>query len=740
MINFKNIISIKELFLIKYQFIVNALLLILFNILLLSAPLTNVLGYELSAINSLILLMISGLFTISWQKKVKKFSSAFFLVMAVFFFIPLFISLTHSVFTHFCSFWDGIAFYFVITFPAIIIGFAFAILIFYLFNKFRIIIFIILILLIAIIPVLEIYFNPQIYFYNPLIAYFPGTVYDEAMSVDFKLILYRIFNIFFSLGIIYLVIKDHKQVKKLINTIIILSILIIFYVFKSPLGFSTTYSKLINLLPDKLETENFIIHSQAGFADDEEKIIALYTQYYFESLRKSINVLPKKKIEIFLFENIEQKKEYFGSGAADVAKPWLYQIYISRNSWSNTLKHEMAHIFSAEFGSTIFKVAYAFNPFFIEGFASSQDPFRENLHIDYLSAIANDEISFEKISYLMTGFNFFASNSFLTYTYAGSFSKYLIDTYGIEKFKRFYSTLDYISIYNKSYKSVIEEYTNFLKEYPFKKNEHRFNYYFGRQSIVQKTCPRYIGKLLNKGWEQVNEKNYEKAKETFANILDKTHNYSALIGFTVCLEKQDSASQSVKLLEKYIDHFYKTPYYYLLKLNLADFYTKSSMFNEAKEISSNLIYQKPTINIELIAHLRYKLLNENLIQNYLTGNDSVKFELLKVLNRKEYFYPSFPALINLAISTKEVYKNFIKQFDKTKFIEDFYSAYAVYQLSDYMIMNFDFRNARKMAALARRFKDEEHLNVLFKENFEKAEWFYYNADEFLEQFISKQTN
>ncbi len=201
-----------------------------------------------------------------------------------------------------------------------------------------------------------------------------------------------------------------------------------------------------------------------------------------------------------------------------------------------------------------------------------------------------------------------------------------------------------------------------------------------------------------------------------------------------CLEKQDSIYQSIKLFEQSLNAFDKTPYYYLLSFRLADLYAKTSQLSKALKLYVQLNQQKPSINLDIISSLRLKLSEENMLEKYLTANDSVKYQILTEMNRAKYFFPSHPALISLANSTGEDYQTFIRQFDKTKFITDFYSAYAVYSLSDYMLMNFDFRNARKMAALAKRFKELEHFNLLFQENFEKAEWFYYNADEFLQQF------
>ncbi len=463
MIRFSKNISFKELLSIKLVILLFTIIIISFNIILLQYPLTNVLGYEFSALNSLLNSLIIGLFTIVWKRKNLSFSGSFFLIVSVFVLLPLIISTTSSLITGFCSFWDGISFYLTITIPSLLIGFATGIFIIYLTNKFRIILFFLLILIVAFIPVLEIYFYPQIYFYNPLVAYFPGSIYDEGMTVELKLIVYRMINIIYALLIIWLIIKDEKGSKRLRNSFLIIIVALIFFFMSPIIGFSTNYSRLNNLLPEKLVTENYQLHLPENISEKESNLIALHSQYYFESLQKSINETPKKRIEIFVFDNGDQKKIYFGSGTVDVAKPWLYQIYLSRESWEYTLKHEMAHIFSAEFVSTIFKLSNGFNPFMIEGFATSQDPFREELHVDYLSALAHTEFDASTIDKLLTGFNFFTANSFLTYTYSGSFSKFLIDQYGVEKYKALYSNLDFIKTYEFSSKKIIKKYNELFE-------------------------------------------------------------------------------------------------------------------------------------------------------------------------------------------------------------------------------------------------------------------------------------
>ena len=187
----------KNNYLIVYLIIIGVI-----NLFLQTLPLTNVFGYEFSALNALLLSFLSGLLSISYLKSLvkenQKFNVENFIsALRWMIFLPFAISIVNSIIFGFCSFTDGLMFYIVITFPSVIIGSAIGSAIFVLIKKLKVISFVILYLLILLIPILEIYFNPQIYLYNPLFAFFPGTIYDEGLSVDLKITLYRFFNAVF---------------------------------------------------------------------------------------------------------------------------------------------------------------------------------------------------------------------------------------------------------------------------------------------------------------------------------------------------------------------------------------------------------------------------------------------------------------------------------------------------------------------------------------------------------------
>lgn len=716
--------------------------LLVINLVLLNFPLTAVFGYEFSAINALALSFSSGFYSISFFKlKVKDITPELKELVkniSSFLVLPLLVSIINSLFTGFCSFVDGVLFYLVITAPSIIIGSALGIISVTVISKFRILFFIVLFISVFSIALLEIYFNPQVYLYNPLFGYFPGTIYDEGLSVSFNLFLYRLLNtLFFSaiLILFYNSIKTETSTGSHLRRIFLVVITASFFYFfiSEPLGFSTTFSGLRDKLPVRIETGHYIIYADSKIDDNTLKFIAVNQEYFYSKLSQYLNVRKENKINTFIYSSAEQKKELFGTGNADVAKPWQNSVYVSLESWENSLEHEIAHCFAGNFGWGIFKVAADFNPALIEGFAECCDGFYDEISVHLLAAVAYQNKYRLDISGLFSDFSFFGSVSGLSYIYSGSFVRFLIEKFNIENVKRFHMTNDFEKSFDVKIEEIEKEYLLFLSSFQINGTEALANYYFGRQSIIQKVCPRYISSRLEIAWELFNKKEYTGAEKYFEDILNKTDNYSALIGLSLIYQEIDSVDSAIELLDKSAAKFNDTAYEFNLKLHIADLLVLSDQLEKAKTIYQVIVESKPGLRLELLACTRLKLLNENLIKDYLKGSDFDKYLLLQEINAEEYSYFSIPFLIELSESLRESYTMFLKNFEENITVDDRYSGYAALRLSRHMLKNLDFINARKLAALSLRFKDDHLLKDFQNENYHKAEWFFFNAEKVLNE-------
>ena len=172
------------------------LVIIIANLIFTFFPLLNILSYETSVLNGVLLAFISGLY---WLRKnpLSKNESIRPLILfyLILFLVPFIILSFSTIICQQCPISDGILFYLTLALPSVFVGIGLSEFSLFISKKYYILIFIILyfIVLLGFLP--ELYFNPQIYFYNPIFGYFPGVIYDENIRITNNLITYRCINI-----------------------------------------------------------------------------------------------------------------------------------------------------------------------------------------------------------------------------------------------------------------------------------------------------------------------------------------------------------------------------------------------------------------------------------------------------------------------------------------------------------------------------------------------------------------
>ena len=718
---------IKRFFYFRSYLVLYLLFSFIFNIFLLGLPLTGTFGYEFAAVNGIFYAIFSGLHSLNFFSKSDYKFSDLTINLFILFLLPFLLVMIKSLLTMFCSFWDGLLFYLLISIPSIIFGVTLAIVLTSLFNRLKKTLFIFVIILVAVIPMLEIYFLPQVFFYSPLIGYFPGNIYDEGLSPDLTLFFHQLLILIICFIILIVLIKYRKVVVRIkyISLIAIVCIPVLTEILSVYTGYVTTFSKLDSILCKKAISEKFIIHYD-NISENEAKYIALNTEYYYESISSELKVKPDRQIQVYIFNNREQKKKLFGAGNADVAKPWQYAIYISADSWESTLKHELVHVFSAEFGSGPFKIASGFNPALIEGLAEAIEGTADEYELYDFTSLAYQNNHRIDLSSLFSGLNFFKTNSSLSYSYSGAFFQFLIKKYGIEKVKEFYYSGNFEDVFNSDLLSDIKIFELEMLKSVSIGNEAMADYYFGRLSIIQKICPRFISDRLRIAYDFLKDKKLDKAEELFLEINSKTLNYAALSGLSEIYSEKNNFTKAINLLESKKKEFLKTPYYYILIFRLADYYALNDQSDPAVSYYDELIKKNANNDLVMLSKVRKKLVGTGLIKDFLGGNDSVMLSCIKVLNDSAYEYESVPLFINLMRINELKFEQVIKYFDKTFTVNDIESSFAAYRLSQYLLANGDYTGSRKYAALSLRFKDQNPYYFVMKENLRKATWFNNN--------------
>lgn len=686
----------------------------------------NTLHYEVSILNSILLSFLSGLLTLSFLKHdeswIKIFTNkTYFYSLLIFLIVPFIISFVSTIFCQDCPISDGIYFYLIITVPSVLIGSTVGLFASFITTKYKFMMFVFtwLVLLFSFLP--ELYYNPQIYFYNPIFAYFPGVMYDLHIEITKELLLYRFFNILFSFIVLVLILKFDKksQSRKIIVTTFVVFFYLAFSFIKVSLEFSTDVDRIKNELTNKIVTEHFEIFLPSNISKREIELVKINHEFYYNELNQVLGAEPKNKITSFLFETGVQKKKLFGSQNADVAKLWSNQIYLNYSRYENSLKHEMAHIFSAEFANGIFKMPAMYNPGILEGYAMALENNYDDFDIDYLAAhalINNYKIT---IKNLFSNFSFFAQTSSISYIYAGSFIKYIANNYGWGKVNSLYSNLDFEKELNKNLLELETEYYEYLETLNIDRNKHVANLYFGRVPLVKKYCARATAKELKNSWEHVKQKKYFMALEQFEEIYKYSNSYSALHGIITCNNFAGAYDKNIELIIDKIPSFNNSSYYYNLELLLTDALIMKNENQLANKNLDSLKIQNPRSDYYNASIIRKILLdkNDSSAIRYITKRDKRKNIISNLLNEN---------------SKDEIIQNYLNFIDEENYLDESkriielcnnnkYSSDTYFQLSKFAFNNLDFNNAKKYAKSAIKNINFEREEIV-KEHLRKIEW------------------
>lgn len=493
--------NIKKLF---FTFSVGSIVFLLTaNIVFAFLPVIKYFSYESAVINAVLITYLSGLSFFKWLKRAEDNKPLLRLLLidfAVFLLIAPLIYLVTSLFHGDCSYISGIKYYLVFTLPAPVIGAAIAATVKLTGIQIQKTIFSILFVVLLFSWVVDFYFHPQFFFYNAILTYYPGVIYDEFIPVSNEIVIYKLVITIVSLLIIlveYLT-RNHNYKRRLyfgFGVMVVLPVLSIFV--SQEAGIVTPREKLTEHFKDGIITRHFLILSEEVLSPSERIYFAHLHETYYEELHSFYKVKPERHLQSVIFSSSATKKRYLGIENADAAKPWLGQAYTTRYNIERSLKHELAHLFTSSFGWSIFKVAGLFNPALIEGAATAADGFIGGYSIDEFSAAVFDSKYKTDIQELFSGFNFFSINPSLAYLTSGSFCKFLIETEGISKFKDYYFENDFSGVFNKQSELVIDSYKQKLKGIKNRPDGKILDFYFDSKPLIQKSCPRYYAEKMD---------------------------------------------------------------------------------------------------------------------------------------------------------------------------------------------------------------------------------------------------
>ena len=522
------------------KYLVCAILVFIFSVILSLFPLIGVLGFEYAVFSSVFLSFIAVFISAeaindSLNKSYINFNttdflSKLFLVNLIFVAINFIVGFISSLINKDCSLESGIYFYVLIPLISVVYSMAIGSFAGLIFRKRGFLVGSLILIITILLSLYELYSQTHIFFFNPIIGYFPGSVYDKFIPVTSTLIVYRLIILGWAI-LIFTLLNIYQNYKKGfldIATFILLIFLLILLVFSNykeeniGIRYSRDYIQN-NVLTKTYETEHFLIHyDPESDAAKNIELIAKDHEWRYSEVSEYLDVDIRDKIISYIYPDSQVRKKYFGSLHATVANPIHREIHQVFNTYPiGELKHELVHIISADFGTRTLKISPKKG--LIEGIAVAVDWPVNVMDKHQLSKTLLNKESLNKNLSDFLGYGFWYYPPSVSYTLMGSYSRYLLDNFGVEKFKEYYRTGS-TDKYNKSEEELLTSWVNYLNnEIELPDNADKFSEYkFSDKSIFEDSCPRKTDYYLSEGFKDYASDNFYGSTSDFekANELN----------------------------------------------------------------------------------------------------------------------------------------------------------------------------------------------------------------------------
>ncbi len=259
-------------------------------------------------------------------------------------------------------------------------------------------------------------------------------------------------------------------------------------------------------LAGRYETKHFIIHYPLGGAIERDIVlIGRDHEFRYRQVTETLATTVPGKIRSYYFQSRAQKFRLFGARNVDMAKPWRREIYVHHAPFPHrVLRHEIAHVVAGSFGDPLFGVSVRyrfglplyFNVGLIEGIAVAADwPARFAL-TPHQSVKAMIALGLAPKQTQVFSTAFLSLSSSRGYTLAGSFVRYLLDTYGAKQVQQLYTSAgDFQAAFQQSAAEIYSAWQQFISTVAITEEQQALaKERFRRRGIFHRPCPHAVAR------------------------------------------------------------------------------------------------------------------------------------------------------------------------------------------------------------------------------------------------------
>lgn len=333
----------------------------------------------------------------------------------------------------------------------------------------------------AALDVLHIYRNPSIFAYNPFAGFFSGALYDAVIVIDSRLALYRLNNVAQILTLIAfaratwdpalrrpsLARLSRAGFSRVVPFVLAAAVSLAFWVSRAEIGYEVSRADVKATLGREISDERITLVHDRSIPESEARDLLEAHRFRLEQIEARLGRTFPRRITSYVYASSDQKRRLMGAGQVYIAKPWLDEIHLNRVSHDHpVIRHELAHVVLGLFADPPMHIPTRAciipQMALVEGAAEAFEWDTGQLSPHEWSAAMRAARRAPDLRSLLGPSGFYNQGSETAYTISGSFVRWVIDRFGIDKLALIYRDGDFEAALGQPIGALVADWERFL--------------------------------------------------------------------------------------------------------------------------------------------------------------------------------------------------------------------------------------------------------------------------------------
>lgn len=371
----------------------------------------------------------------------------------------------------------------------------------------------------------RLYVHPQIWAYDPLLGFWPGSLYDESLSATPALFAQRTLTVLLGLGLCALggLLRPPastilRRAGALVGAVVAFGAAAWLSAHRDDLGWGTGYDRINEALSQVVKTEHFVVHLPPGTEPELAEALAREHERWFERLKPFFGKTPAARIDSYVYANAGQKAQLMGAANTKIARPWAREIHLHDVVYPHgSLGHELAHVLAAEWAPGPLHVPARFGIWpqmgLVEGLAVAADWPRDHATVHEKARALLELELLPDLRKTLSWTGFWSQASSRAYTATGSFVRWIHEQRGSLAVAELYRTGSIPAALDQSVDETVSRWEAFLRD-EVEVGDETLAWARGRYrrpSIFSRACPHETAELSSKANTLLSVQRFEEA-------------------------------------------------------------------------------------------------------------------------------------------------------------------------------------------------------------------------------------